>query len=65
VRSTRVRSWLTALRARSQDFTVQNIVASCDVKFPIRLEGLAYAHASFANARRARCLALLSISALL
>ena len=34
-----------------QDFTVQNIVASCDVKFPIKLEGLAFAHASFANVR--------------
>ena len=31
---------------------MQNMVASCDVKFPIRLEGLAYAHASFANVRR-------------
>ncbi len=45
--------------ARSaQDFTIQNIVASCDVKFPIRLEGLAFAHASFANVRprpRLRC----------
>jgi hypothetical protein len=39
-------------RQRQQDFTIQNIVASCDVKFPIRLEGLAYAHASFANVRR-------------
>ena len=37
----------------SQEFTVQNIVASCDVKFPIRLEGLAFAHASFANVRPA------------
>ena len=35
----------------AQDFTIQNIVASCDVKFPIRLEGLAFAHASFANVR--------------
>ena len=41
-----------ALCATQQDFTIQNIVASCDVKFPIRLEGLAYAHASFANVRR-------------
>ena len=30
---------------------MQNIVASCDVKFPIKLEGLAFAHASFANVR--------------
>eukprot|EP00245_Coleochaete_scutata_P018707 TRINITY_DN9868_c0_g1_i1.p1 TRINITY_DN9868_c0_g1~~TRINITY_DN9868_c0_g1_i1.p1 ORF type:complete len:209 (-),score=50.12 TRINITY_DN9868_c0_g1_i1:422-1018(-) len=27
-----------------KDFKIQNIVGSCDVKFPIRLEGLAYAH---------------------
>jgi transcription initiation factor TFIID TATA-box-binding protein len=26
-----------------QDFKVQNIVGSCDLKFPIRLEGLALA----------------------
>jgi len=30
--------------AKFADFKVQNIVASCDVKFAIRLEGLAYAH---------------------
>ena len=34
---------------------MQNIVASCDVKFPIKLEGLAFAHASFANVRPANC----------
>jgi hypothetical protein len=33
----------------SQDFKIQNIVASCDVKFPIRLEGLAYAHGHFSS----------------
>jgi hypothetical protein len=27
------------------------MVASCDVKFPIRLEGLAFAHAAFASVR--------------
>ncbi|GAQ79888.1 TATA-box binding protein 1/2 [Klebsormidium nitens] len=32
-----------------KDFKIQNIVASCDVKFPIRLEGLAYAHQMFSN----------------
>ncbi|XP_059317920.1 TATA-box-binding protein-like [Lycium ferocissimum] len=32
-----------------KDFKIQNIVASCDVKFPIRLEGLAYAHRSFSS----------------
>ena len=35
--------------ARFQDFKVQNIVGSTDVKFPIRLEGLAYSHAVFAS----------------
>jgi len=31
------------------DFRVQNIVASCDVKFPIRLESLAHAHNQFCS----------------
>ena len=31
------------------EFTVQNIVASCDVKFPIRLEGLANAYLQFSS----------------
>ncbi|KAJ4461224.1 putative TATA-box-binding protein [Paratrimastix pyriformis] len=31
------------------EFKVQNIVGSCDVKFPIRLEGLAYAHGSYSS----------------
>ena len=31
------------------EFTVQNIVASCDVKFPIRLEGLANAYLKFSS----------------
>ncbi|CAL9058135.1 TATA-box-binding protein 1-like [Musa acuminata AAA Group] len=30
-----------------ENFKIQNIVGSCDVKFPIRLEGLAYSHQSF------------------
>ncbi|KAK9988545.1 hypothetical protein SO802_028784 [Lithocarpus litseifolius] len=30
--------------AKFKDFKIQNIVGSCDVKFPIRLEGLAYSH---------------------
>ena len=34
---------------RFSEFTVQNIVASCDVKFPIRLEGLASAHLKFCS----------------
>ncbi|RCV42141.1 hypothetical protein SETIT_9G192100v2 [Setaria italica] len=35
--------------ARFKDFKIQNIVGSCDVKFPIRLEGLALASGIFAN----------------
>lgn len=44
-----------------QEFKIQNMVGSCDVKFPIRLEGLASTHAVFcsvsaaaAGCRRAR-----------
>ena len=32
--------------ARFADFKIQNMVGSCDVKFPIRLEGLAYKRAA-------------------
>eukprot|EP01132_Coremiostelium_polycephalum_P001178 gene1178-1490_t len=35
--------------AKFTDFKIQNIVGSCDVKFPIRLEGLQNAHMSFTN----------------
>ncbi|SCZ89151.1 BZ3500_MvSof-1268-A1-R1_Chr1-1g00992 [Microbotryum saponariae] len=35
--------------AKFQDFKIQNIVGSCDVKFPIRLEGLAFAHGHFSS----------------
>ncbi|ORY75952.1 hypothetical protein BCR35DRAFT_306004 [Leucosporidium creatinivorum] len=35
--------------AKFQDFKIQNIVGSCDVKFPIRLEGLAYSHGHFSS----------------
>ncbi|KAK9155278.1 hypothetical protein Sjap_002758 [Stephania japonica] len=38
--------------AKFKDFKIQNIVASCDVKFPIRLEGLAYSHGAFSSAFR-------------
>lgn len=31
------------------DFKVQNVVASCDVRFPIRLEGLVREHANHAH----------------
>lgn len=35
--------------AKFKDFKIQNIVASSDVKFPIRLEGLAYSHGLFSS----------------
>lgn len=31
------------------EFKIQNIVGSCDVRFPIRLEGLAYNHGHFSS----------------
>ena len=34
---------------RFSQFTVQNIVASCDAKFPVRLEGLANAYLKFCS----------------
>lgn len=38
-------------QAKFTDFKIQNIVGSCDVKFPVRLEGLAYAHGHFSSVR--------------
>ncbi|XXG65287.1 hypothetical protein AAC387_Pa05g3032 [Persea americana] len=35
--------------AKFKDFKIQNIVGSCDVKFPIRLEGLALTHSAFSS----------------
>ena len=35
--------------AKFSEIKIQNIVGSCDVKFPIRLEGLAYSHGQFIN----------------
>jgi len=35
--------------AKFLEFKIQNIVGSCDVGFPIRLEGLACEHASFSS----------------
>ncbi|KAF6170487.1 hypothetical protein GIB67_031895 [Kingdonia uniflora] len=32
-----------------KDFKIQNIVGSCNVKFPIRLEGLAYSHGALSS----------------
>ena len=41
-------------QAKFMDFRIQNIVGSCDVKFPIRLEGLAYSHGHFSSVRLSR-----------
>ncbi|KAF8919412.1 hypothetical protein CPB85DRAFT_1373249 [Mucidula mucida] len=35
--------------AKFSEFRIQKIVGSCDVKFPIRLEGLAYLHGQFSS----------------
>lgn len=35
--------------ARFSEFTIQNMVGSCDIKFPIRLEGLAFAHGNYSS----------------
>lgn len=35
--------------AKFTDFKIQNIVGSCDIKFPIRLEGLASRHHTFSS----------------
>ncbi|GAX76951.1 hypothetical protein CEUSTIGMA_g4398.t1 [Chlamydomonas eustigma] len=35
--------------AKFKEFKIQNIVGSCDVRFPIRLEGLAFAQSMFAS----------------
>lgn len=35
--------------AKFTSFKIQNMVGSCDVKFPIRLEGLAFAHGTFSS----------------
>ncbi|KAK9463614.1 transcription factor TFIID-domain-containing protein [Lipomyces oligophaga] len=35
--------------AKFMEFKIQNIVGSCDVRFPIRLEGLAFSHGTFSS----------------
>eukprot|EP00126_Sphaerothecum_destruens_P015164 Sdes_comp9087_c0_seq2m542 len=35
--------------AKFTEFKIQNIVGSCDVKFPIRLEGLVFSHGHFCS----------------
>ena len=48
--------------AQFKDFKIQNIVGSCDVKFPIRLEGLAYGHGHFSSYEPEVCLLRLASS---
>jgi transcription initiation factor TFIID TATA-box-binding protein len=40
---------LIAMLTWLQDFKIQNIVGSCDIRFPIRLEGLASRHHTFSS----------------
>ncbi len=35
--------------AKFKEFKIQNMVGSCDVKFPIRLEGLVLTHSQFTS----------------
>lgn len=46
--------------AKFSEFKIQNIVGSCDVKFPIRLEGLAYSHGNFSSYEPEVCCLLIS-----
>lgn len=39
-------------KAKFLEFKIQNMVGSCDVKFPIRLEGLVVAHSQFSRLER-------------
>ena len=36
-------------QAKFTEFKIQNMVGSCDVRFPIRLEGLVLAHGQFSR----------------
>ena len=49
VRSSFVPSYLIAFPNVVIDFKIQNIVGSCDIKFPIRLEGRASRHHHFSS----------------
>lgn len=42
-------------RNSEQNFQIHNIVGSIDVKFPVRLENLKYAHSTFTEVRRQEC----------
>jgi transcription initiation factor TFIID TATA-box-binding protein len=48
--------------AKFSEFKIQNIVGSCDVKFPIRLEGLAYSHGQFSSYEPEVCISVICAS---
>ena len=50
--------------AKFSEFKIQNIVGSCDVKFPIRLEGLAYSHGQFSSYEPGVCAPLCTLHAM-
>ena len=43
------RKYTRVLQKLGSEFKIQNIVASCDIKFPVRLEGLANRHHMFSS----------------
>ena len=47
--------------AKFSEFKIQNIVGSCDVKFPIRLEGLAYSHGQFSSYEPEVCISAIVV----
>ncbi|RWW67980.1 hypothetical protein BHE74_00024529 [Ensete ventricosum] len=44
-----VRIWTNGNLEHLKDFKIQNMLSSCDVKFPIRLEGLSLSHGAFCS----------------
>ena len=48
--------------AKFSEFKIQNIVGSFDVKFPIRLEGLAYSHGQFSSYEPEVCLTTICLA---
>ncbi|KAJ8308645.1 hypothetical protein KUTeg_013519 [Tegillarca granosa] len=48
--------------AKFLDFKIQNMVGSCDVKFPIRLEGLVLTHGQFTRMVKPRIVLLIFVS---
>ncbi|POI28212.1 hypothetical protein CIB84_008038 [Bambusicola thoracicus] len=48
--------------AKFLDFKIQNMVGSCDVRFPIRLEGLVLTHQQFSRMVKPRIVLLIFVS---